>query len=585
MRKFLFKPLLFFICLILIFPLFGEIRFNKNNTVKAYADDTFYYCRNALKTLNNSTALLYAYDMIYEGIESNKEVITVHNGVDALTEEELELVLDAYRRDHAEHFWLDNEYRFYQSETTVTKLLPTYLLTGDALTTARAEFDKAVNDLLLGANALETDYEKEKFFHDKLADKVIYSQSTHAHNAYGALVIGNAVCEGYAEALQVLLHKVKIPSLLVFGKSNNPSSGSQENHAWNMVKIDNNYYHVDLTWNDQVSTTYYAYFNVSDEIINLDHIIDETAYALPTCNSLDKNYFILNNRYLTSYTTQSIADILKQNSLVAEVFIDGNAQNFIAFVTDNIEEIAYKSGIDCEFTYGCTRLGNAVTINITISTCNYMGSTHVIAVPPTCLEPGNIEYYKCNNPDCGKYFMDNRHKIVIPNKENVIIPATGHSFSQKIEDTAHLKYAPERCTEHYIYYYDCVGCNLISDRDTYLSDKVGAHHPEKIDKVNPTCDTDGHEEYYLCECGTAFTDETALTVIEDLRTYAVIEALGHQNLTAYGTCTDCGKMVKYINKVTVLGAAGLVVIIIIISVIVKVKKNKNRKNTRGFNRL
>ena len=91
--------------------------------------------------------------------------------------------------------------------------------------------------------------------HDRLAAQVMYDGSAaNAHDAYGALVDGKAVCEGYAKAFQYLLQKAGMQSFLITGSSTNPVSGTAEGHAWNVVRVAGEYYHVDTVWDDQANT-------------------------------------------------------------------------------------------------------------------------------------------------------------------------------------------------------------------------------------------------------------------------------------------------------------------------------------------
>ncbi|MEQ8197793.1 MAG: transglutaminase domain-containing protein [Clostridiaceae bacterium] len=64
--------------------------------------------------------------------------------------------------------------------------------------------------------------------------------------AYGVLVNKTAICGGYSEAMYRLLTAAGIESKVVFGDSEG------EGHAWNMVKLNENYYHVDVTFDDPV---------------------------------------------------------------------------------------------------------------------------------------------------------------------------------------------------------------------------------------------------------------------------------------------------------------------------------------------
>ena len=124
------------------------------------------------------------------------------------------------------------------------------------------------------------DYDKALILHDYLAKTVEYNMNavsssnnqltsvdTHARSAYGAIVDKTAVCRGYALAYAHLLSLVGIESEFV--------TSDYMNHAWNMVKIGDNFYHVDVTYDDPVNTSNedaglvsHEYFLRSDESIS-----------------------------------------------------------------------------------------------------------------------------------------------------------------------------------------------------------------------------------------------------------------------------------------------------------------------------
>ncbi|MBR4081836.1 MAG: hypothetical protein IKK21_08645 [Clostridia bacterium] len=95
------------------------------------------------------------------------------------------------------------------------------------------------------------------------------TQNSDAWSAYGALVKGKAVCQGIACAFKLLCDQVDIPSLVVIGTI----AANQERHAWNIVRIDGQFYHVDCTWmlrnsiNQQIPFARYQYFNVPDQMM------------------------------------------------------------------------------------------------------------------------------------------------------------------------------------------------------------------------------------------------------------------------------------------------------------------------------
>lgn len=135
-----------------------------------------------------------------------------------------------------------------------------------------------------------SDYEKEKVLHDYLVENVVYDEAGKypylAHTAYGALINGVAVCDGYAEAFDLLLREVGIPSRLVYGQM------AGENHAWNLVTIDEKKYFVDVTSNDPLNNLSnqknYEFFNVPYEIMAKTHIFEKDYSYI---NNYEANYF------------------------------------------------------------------------------------------------------------------------------------------------------------------------------------------------------------------------------------------------------------------------------------------------------
>ena len=327
---------------------------------------TSYYGREQLAQLNNASALLYAYDQIVAGVESAAEQIQVYDGTNTISTAELETVMDAYLRDHTEHFWIGDSYTTTSSGGTCRSIKPKYSMTGAALKQARTAFDNAVNQILSGLNSGMSELERELYLHDKLASIITYANGNNAHNAYGAIVEKTAVCEGYAKALQYLLQRAGIQSFIVNGHGQNPSAGSIEPHAWNYVRINGKYYHVDLTWNDQGNTLFHAYFNQTDRVILEDHAISATNYPLPSCTATDAMYFTGKDTFLDSYDIEKLAKLLKDNHLQVHVYIpDTPVSEFWQWLKQNISSIARKAQVSGSYTYGYRSLGKELVLSIT----------------------------------------------------------------------------------------------------------------------------------------------------------------------------------------------------------------------------
>ncbi len=113
---------------------------------------------------------------------------------------------------------------------------------GDALTRYE-QMVPVIDSIIAGIEDDMTDLDKLLYLHDVVVETVAYKKTTDAmYIASGALVDKQAVCAGYAKALNVLLHRVGLETSYV--------SGTSLDHGWSYVKLDGQWYHVDPTWDD-----------------------------------------------------------------------------------------------------------------------------------------------------------------------------------------------------------------------------------------------------------------------------------------------------------------------------------------------
>lgn len=124
------------------------------------------------------------------------------------------------------------------------------------------------------------DHQKEKAIHDYIVAHVAYDTTLTRYSAYDALKNGLTVCNGYAQLAYKMLNESGIQAKIVVG------TGNGGNHAWNLVKLDNIWYHLDCTWDDPVPDVkgriLYNYFNLSDKEIAEDHIWEKQDYPPAT---------------------------------------------------------------------------------------------------------------------------------------------------------------------------------------------------------------------------------------------------------------------------------------------------------------
>lgn len=334
-----------------------------------------YYGKQALGRLSNGENLVYAYEQIAKGVEQSSDSIKMYDSAHSITRDEIKTVYTAYNYDYPQHFWHENSYSYsYFGESgMVSDLMLTYNMTGNGLVSAKQEFNDAVNDVVGGISNDMNEYDREKLIHDRLADRIEYvADAANAHNAYGGLVEGEAVCDGYARAFQYALYKVGIQSTTVAGEGKT-SSGSG-GHAWNLVRIDGNYYYTDLSWNDQSPTIFYAYFNLPLSEMSEDHVLEDTGYDFPECTSTDANYFTLSGGRMKDYSVEQMVKLLKKN-LVAEVYLTGDTSGFTEWLRNNMSVIAAECGVTGSYSYSYSVMGREyiVKLNGTRQTVSVQG--------------------------------------------------------------------------------------------------------------------------------------------------------------------------------------------------------------------
>lgn len=335
----------------------------------AYADSSLVlYGREALSKMSNGASLVYAYDQLVKGAETSDvpQMVSVRDSSKVITKDELQTLIYAIFSDHPELFWINKEWSYALEKDTqnVNSVQLKYYIQGSELATAKTKFDSAVAQMIKGLDG-KSEYEKAKILHDRIAVNVDYVMEGHHQTAYGALVGKKAVCAGYATAYHLLLNKVGINAWTISGDSYNPHSSQLVRHEWNLVKLDGKHYLTDVTWDDNgdtVASTYYSYFNATTEQFKTTHIaFDFFAKNLPVCTATEANYFVKNNSVYNSFDAQKLADQLKKNGYSARIYVNGDADKFLADVQNNIAKLASLSGAKLD-TYKFRSSGNEIII-------------------------------------------------------------------------------------------------------------------------------------------------------------------------------------------------------------------------------
>lgn len=145
------------------------------------------------------------------------------------------------------------------------------------------ELSRIVNNLI--DNRMST-IEKVKAVNDYIVKIYKYDDTLKSDNVYSALTTKTAVCQGYAMTAYKMFKILGIDCRIINGYKDGIS------HAWNLVKVDGKWYHLDCTNNDNIVRD--KYFLKSDSYMKENGFIwDTTQYP-----SIDENYFSQKTEYL-----------------------------------------------------------------------------------------------------------------------------------------------------------------------------------------------------------------------------------------------------------------------------------------------
>ncbi len=272
------------------------------------------------------------YEEIYLILKEMSKDVTLSTLDDVMIEKVFNCVLN----DHPQFYYVDGyTYTTYTTDDIVTRLdfSGNYTKTQEECTTINEQIETYVAACFYDMGTALSDYDKVKYIYDYIVLNTEYNlDATDNQNICSVFLNGESVCMGYARAMQYLLLKQDILCTIVNGKA----KGNEE-HAWNMVLLDGQYYHMDVTWGDdsytvtggktdQNETVNYSYFCVTTEEIAKNHTINSVV-ELPECIARENNYYHKEGYYFTSLDCEKIATVFEQGYTEDKDFVELKCEN------------------------------------------------------------------------------------------------------------------------------------------------------------------------------------------------------------------------------------------------------------------
>jgi len=199
-------------------------------------------------------------------------------------------VLKAVVLDHLEIFWIKNfsALEILGKIGTNKSIKMNYYYTKEEAIQINEELKDKFNEIINNANTYQTDYDKIKYVHDYLIDNGTYVKYEKGEEGeYQSFISiirdGKTVCSGFSYAFKYIMDKLGIDCIII--ADINTDEDENESHMWNIVKNEEKWYNVDITYDDEISEgdgeISYMFFMKSNKMFYLYHEMQED---VPTSN-------------------------------------------------------------------------------------------------------------------------------------------------------------------------------------------------------------------------------------------------------------------------------------------------------------
>lgn len=248
----------------------------------------------------------------------------------------------AVLKDHPEIFWVHNREKIYKttySDSDYCVFTPGYTYTDSEIDEIQTAMEQSFQEVRALIPEDAGDYEKVRIVYTYVIDHTQYQTGEDDQSIAGVFWKKSAVCAGYAGAVQYLLERLDIPCIYADGST----KGSTEGHAWDIVKIGQEYYYVDATNGDQPDflngdaaqleehkTIIYDYLCPFPEEYERTYTPSEEL-TVPACTAKDLDFYVLNQGYFEDYSWQDIYDYCKMrmdNGAAVVRFKFGSQESF-----------------------------------------------------------------------------------------------------------------------------------------------------------------------------------------------------------------------------------------------------------------
>ncbi len=288
--KDIFK-IIFMICLVIVVYIFkdnianfitDDIIYKGSNKVltynEYYINNDYMYVQNIdTSSVNNYQELL---NMFYSIINSGDDSFSFYCNYDNCISDAKKLIDNNEIISNINNF----VHPFNSFSTINIDIIQTGKITVKSKKVYNSEEIEFINDYInnfieTNINDTMSDYDKIKIFHDFIINNTIYDEGNtqDSYTAYNLITTGKSICGGYSDIISIYLNVLGIQNYKI----------TSPNHVWNLIKLNDKWYHLDATWDDPVASDgnqylLHNFFMIStEELLNLDkieHNFDKNIY-------------------------------------------------------------------------------------------------------------------------------------------------------------------------------------------------------------------------------------------------------------------------------------------------------------------
>ena len=384
------------------------------------------------------------YKLLYKELHKQSKVLAIESPTQT---DEIRHTIRWVMRDNPDIFWFAHQYHYDETSSTIHFQ---YTFSAEKVKTIQQSINDVIdNDFCIEYVQTLTRQEQIVYVYKWLVSYCNYNaNSAYNQSIYSVFVCRNSICTGYAKAAQYLFNLLGIESHLVFGRLHNDKEDGR--HCWNLLKIDNQYYHFDVCFGDSI----------------LDNVaIRSGVQELFKVNGINYNFLCVStDEILKSRSIEDITTLPECPTSWAKTLVKSLAQTMLK-QREGVKGCLLHTGSSADI-YLCSKDKNTV---LKVFTQGYSRLLQSL----TCLEEFRFmqQTQGCSHIlQSNKQFTDLSQNIIAIEQSTPIVDLLcshyyGFSLKELIKMATDIAKAWKECQERGILYRDIHICNIFRSND------------------------------------------------------------------------------------------------------------------------